>query len=150
MFLGGAVVLLAAGGMLTTVGPWYVGLRKPGLQPPAWLFAPAWTVILVLAAVSGGLAWEASGPAEHPLIIAVFAINAVLHFVWTPLFFGARRPDWSLAEIPLLWVSVVSLMAVVGRSSVVAPWLLVPYLAWVGFAIYLNWMIVRLNGPFRT
>ena len=45
---------------------------------------------------------------------------------------------------------VASLMAVVGRDSALAPWLLVPYLVWVGFAVYLNWMIVRLNGPFRA
>ena len=29
-----------------------------------------------------------------------------------------------------------------------APWLLAPYLAWVSFAMWINWAIVRLNGPF--
>ena len=27
-------------------------------------------------------------------------------------------------------------------------WMLAPYLAWVSFAMALNWTIVRLNAPF--
>lgn len=143
-------MLLLAGGMLTDAGRWYQALRKPGLQPPAWLFAPAWTLILALAAQSGVLAWEGAVTWQHPLITLSFAANAVLHFLWTPLFFRARRPDWAMVEIPLLLASVVALMLVVGRTSAVAPWLLVPYLVWVGFAVYLNWAILRLNGRFDT
>jgi translocator protein len=40
------------------------------------------------------------------------------------------------------------LMLVVRPYSTRAVWLLVPYLAWVGFAAYLNFTIVRLNAPF--
>jgi tryptophan-rich sensory protein len=29
-----------------------------------------------------------------------------------------------------------------------AAWLLAPYLAWVSFAAWLNWQIVKLNRPF--
>jgi tryptophan-rich sensory protein len=29
-----------------------------------------------------------------------------------------------------------------------ARWLLVPYLAWVSFAAWLNWTVVSLNAPF--
>jgi tryptophan-rich sensory protein len=146
-----AVVLLGAGGMLTEVGPWYKALRKPALQPPAWMFAPAWSTILALAAWAGVLAWQGAGSdAARWTILVAYAVNFVLHVLWTPLFFKAKRPDWSLVEVPLLLLSVVSLMAVVGRDSALAPWLLAPYLVWVAFAVYLNWMIVRLNGPFRA
>ena len=134
--------------MLTDAGAWYKGLAKPVLQPPAWLFAPAWTIILLLAAEAGVLAWTAAEPWERPTILVAFAVNAVLHFLWTPLFFRARRPDWAMAEIPLLFLSIIALVVAVGRQSAVAPWLLVPYLVWVGFAIYLNAAILRLNGRF--
>lgn len=45
-----AVILGGAGGLLTEIGAWYKNLRKPSWQPPDWLFGPAWTIILGLAA----------------------------------------------------------------------------------------------------
>ena len=59
-----------------------------------------------------------------------------------------RRPDWALAEIGLLWASIVLLAVVLGRHAPRVRWLLAPYLAWVSFASVLNAAIVRLNAPF--
>ena len=42
----------------------------------------------------------------------------------------------------------IVLLIVCSRYSKPASWLLVPYLVWVTFAAFLNWEIVRLNGPF--
>jgi hypothetical protein len=64
------------------------------------------------------------------------------------LFFTARRPDWALIEVGFLWLSILLPMIVVGRYSNKAGLLLVPYLAWVSFAAFLNYTIVQLNGPF--
>ena len=41
MFILWAVILGGAGGILTTIGPWYRNLKKPSWQPPDWLFGPA-------------------------------------------------------------------------------------------------------------
>ena len=141
-----ALVLTVGGGLLTEVGPWYRGLRKPRLQPPDWLFGPVWTVVLGMGAAAFVLAWN--GGARW-LVGGLFAVNAVLHFLWSPLFFKWKRPDWALIEVPLLWLSVLALMVTTAPYSAAAPWLLLPYLLWVGFAVYLNLAIVRLNGSFR-
>ncbi|MFN3450511.1 MAG: tryptophan-rich sensory protein, partial [Sphingorhabdus sp.] len=50
IFILWAVILGGAGGILTTIGPWYRNLKKPSWQPPDWLFGPAWTLILGLSA----------------------------------------------------------------------------------------------------
>lgn len=144
-----ALVLTVGGGLLTTIGPWYRELRKPSWQPPDWLFGPAWTIILGLAAWAFVLAWRGtSDSADHTLLIALYVANGVFHFLWSPLFFTARRPDWALWEVPFLWASVLALTIFLRDWSVLASWLLVPYLAWVSFASILNAWIVRLNGPF--
>ncbi len=146
-----ALVLTAGGGLLTEIGPWYRQLRKPSWQPPDWLFGPAWTVILGLAAWSAALAWtSASTDGERTLVVALYLINAVAHFAWSPLFFKLQRPDWALFEVPLLWLSILAPIVLVAPFSPLASWLLVPYLLWVSFAAYLNLTIVRLNGPFRS
>ncbi len=59
-----------------------------------------------------------------------------------------RRPDWALLEVALLWLSVLLLVVLLRRLSRTASALLLPYLAWVGFAGYLNYVVVRMNPPF--
>lgn len=144
------ILVLAVGSLTTTVGTWYGHLRKPPWTPPNWVFAPAWTVILALAAWSGVLAWtNVSDDKGQILILVLFGINIVLHMLWSPLFFALKRPDWALIEVPFLWLSIAALMLGTSGYSTFAPWLLLPYLLWVTFAAFLNLRIVRLNGPFR-
>jgi tryptophan-rich sensory protein len=144
-----AVFLGGLGGLMTPIGDWYRDLRKPVLQPPNWLFGPAWTVILGLAAWSGVTAWNAAPDhAAKVRVIVLFATNAVFHALWSPLFFRARRPDWALIEVVFLWASLVALVAGLWPISHFASELVMPYLAWVSFAAWLNSAIVRLNRPF--
>jgi tryptophan-rich sensory protein len=143
------IIVLGVGGALTTIGPWYRALRKPSWNPPDWLFGPAWTIILSLAAWAGVLAWlHAPDPATHTQIIVLFGVNIVFHMLWSPLFFNFRRPDWALIEVAFLWSSIVAIMIGVAPISSLACWLLLPYLLWVSFAAFLNFVIVRMNAPF--
>ncbi len=141
-----ALILAGVGGLLTDVGPWYRELRKPRLQPPDWLFGPAWTLILGAAAVAGVYAWRgAPDAAGRTQVALLFAANWVLHLMWSPLFFRFKRPDWALVENVFLWLSVLALVIGLRPYSVVASWLVAPYLVWVTFAFWLNWAIVKLN-----
>lgn len=145
----GAIFLGGLGGLMTPIGPWYGNLRKPTLQPPNWLFGPAWTVILGLAAWSAVIAWEAAPDrAARIAVIVLFGANALFHALWSPLFFRLRRPDWALIEVVFLWSSLVALVVGLWPISHKASLLIVPYLLWVSFAAWLNWAIVRLNRPF--
>ncbi len=144
-----AVILAVGGGVLTTIGAWYYALKKPSWQPPDWLFGPAWTVILGLAAWAFVLSWDAAAAqGQSNLLVALYVVNAVFHFAWSPIFFTLKRPDWALVEVPFLWASVLALAVFLRDWSVLASWLIVPYLAWVSFASVLNWKIVQLNRPF--
>jgi benzodiazapine receptor len=141
--------MLGIGAWLTTIGPWYRDLRKPTWNPPNWVFGPAWTVILGLAAWSGVLAWtNASSSIEQIRVLVLFGINILLHMLWSPLFFKLRRPDWALIEVPFLWLSIVALIFGLAPLSSGSVWLLMPYLLWVSFAAFLNLTIVRMNGSF--
>lgn len=144
------ILVLGIGGATTNVGPWYRNLRKPSWNPPDWLFGPAWTVILGLAAWAGVLAWrQAAGDSGLELrILVLFGINILLHGAWSPIFFNLRRPDWALLEVPWLWLSILALIIGLAPLSSLAAWLLAPYLVWVAFAAFLNWTIVKMNRPF--
>ena len=144
------LLVLGIGGAMTTVGPWYRALRKPSWNPPDWLFGPAWTLILGLAAWSGVLAWTHADADGHVRIAVLFGVNIVLHMLWSPLFFNFRRPDWALIEVPFLFLSIAALMIGLAPYDTTCAWLLLPYLVWVGFAAFLNLTIVRMNAPFGT
>jgi tryptophan-rich sensory protein len=153
LLITGAVALFLAlgGGLLTDVGTWYEKLRKPRLNPPNWLFGPAWTIILALAAWSAATAWVAAPDHEMRVrVVILYGLNAVCHFLWSPLFFKARRPDWALAEVIFLWGSLVAIIVRVAPFSPRAALMVVPYLLWVSFASWLNLAIVQLNRPFPT
>ena len=144
-----AIVVAIAGAVLTEIGPWYQGLKKPSWQPPDWAFGPVWTTIFVLTVIATALAWQAAeGTAARPLIFWALSINAILNIAWSGIFFKLRRPDWALAEVVLLWFSIVALIFALGSVSTLAGILLLPYLAWVSTASFLNLRIVQLNQPF--
>lgn len=144
-----AVIVAVAGGVLTETGPWYRALKKPSWKPPDWAFGPVWTVILVLAAISAALAWEAATePGAKAQVLTVLIVNSLLNIAWSGIFFKLKRPDWALAEVVVFWFSILALVVVLGGQSALAGWLMVPYLAWVSVATFLNYRIVRMNGPF--
>ncbi|MEO0461830.1 MAG: TspO/MBR family protein [Pseudomonadota bacterium] len=138
-----------AGGLLTDVGEWYQRLKKPWFQPPGWAFAPAWTIILGLAgwALYIGLT-EAQDAASYRAVAIAFGANALFHFLWSPLFFTLKRPDWSFIENFALIASCAVLIAVLVPVSTFAAWLIVPYLVWTCFAQAINYSVLKLNGPF--
>jgi benzodiazapine receptor len=137
------------GGALTELGPWYYALRQPGWKPPDAAFGVIWTTIFTLCAISGWLAWRAAAaPALRRRVGLLFGANAGLNIVWSALYFKLQRPDWALIEVVFLWLSIAALIVGLWRLSRLASALLLPYLAWVTVAAFLNLATVQLNGPF--
>ena len=139
------------GSALTDLGPWYGALVHPPWKPPDAAFGAIWTLIFTLCAIGGALAWQAAKtPAQRLRVLTLFGVNAVLNITWSGLYFGLHRPDWALAEVVFLWLSILGLVAGLWPISRLASLLLLPYLAWVSVAAALNLATVQLNGPFPT
>jgi translocator protein len=132
------------GGKATTpaLAEWYPALRKPPWTPPGWVFGPVWTLLYPVIAVAGWMAWREGRARFGPLL---YLLQLALNGAWPWLFFGQRRPDLALVCIAALFVTILATAVAFWRSSRGAAMLLVPYLAWVGFAAALNHAIWRLN-----
>jgi translocator protein len=139
----GGVGVLLQGNALDTNG-WYDGLSKPGFTPPSAVFGPVWTLLYLTIGVAGWLLWRARS-AERGTTLGLWGLQLVLNAFWTGAFFGLRSPWLGLAVILALLATIVLLVirsrSVDRRVSL----LLLPYLAWVGFATALNVAIVYLN-----
>jgi tryptophan-rich sensory protein len=147
--VAGAVALTAA---VAVVGgasgdfrsKWYGELRKPEWQPSGRTIGTVWSVLYTGIATAGSLLWlrrRRAGPELAPLFVAQSALNAA----WTPLFTRARRLDLATADCAALTAVNAALVASAWRVSRPAGLLLLPYLAWTGFATFLSWTIFRLN-----
>lgn len=134
----------AIGGISTAraIPEWYAHLRKPKWNPPNWVFGPVWTALYSLMAIAAWLVWRDVG--FGPWLIP-YATQLALNLAWSLLFFGCRRPGWALAEIVVMWSSILATQIVFWRIDVRAGVMFVPYLAWVTFAAALNWAIWNLN-----
>jgi tryptophan-rich sensory protein len=144
-----AVILGGAGGLLTDIGSWYRDLKKPSWQPPDWVFGPAWTIILGLAAWAAILSWDQTdNRSDQAILMAVYGANFLFHLLWSPLFFKYQRPDWALVEVVFLWLSVVAMLVINWSFTALAGAMILPYFLWVSFAALLNARIVQLNRPF--
>lgn len=141
-FLPGIVggIGMAGGG-----GEWYRELVKPALNPPGWVFGPVWTALYLLMGIALYLVWSRYSVPGATLAVGVFAVQLLLNALWTPAFFGAESPLLGLVVIVPLLALIALTVGLFWRISIVAGILLIPYLAWVSFATYLNAAIWWLN-----
>lgn len=127
-------------------GEWYALLTKPALTPPGWVFPIAWTILYLTIGVALYAMWIHTSGRERRIPLTLFAIQLALNGAWSWLFFGCHAVTAALIDISLLWISIVAMMLVFARYNRSAATLLLPYLAWVSFATYLNFAIWRANG----
>lgn len=124
---------------------WYRTLVRPSIAPPNWLFGPVWTLLYALMAIA---AWRISlttGSSLRTWALALFVTQLTLNFAWSFLFFRWHQIGWALAEVILLWATILTTLLVFTRLDSAAAWLMTPYLAWVSFASMLNGAFWRLN-----
>lgn len=136
--IGGGIAI----GFLTAPGGWYAGLVKPSFNPPAWLFAPVWTVLYVLIAVAG---WRSFERDRRGWPMKLWWAQLALNFLWSPVFFAAHRIEVALAVILLLLAVILGFIGMSWRRNRSTAWLFVPYATWVAFAAVLNGEILALN-----
>jgi tryptophan-rich sensory protein len=124
---------------------WYKQIRKPSWNPPNKIFAPVWTVLYLLMAIAAWLVWKRYGVADAIVPLALFIVQLLLNAAWTWLFFGKHQLGTALIDIIVLWLVILTVIILFWGLEPLAGLLLVPYLAWVSFATFLNYTILRLN-----
>jgi len=123
----------------------YATLVQPVWAPPAWLFGPAWSSLYALMATSAWLVWRRFGFRDAGPALTLFLVQLAMNALWTWLFFAWRQGGIALAELSVLWVMIVVMVAMFWKLHRIAGALLVPYLCWVSFAGVLNFTLWRLN-----
>lgn len=124
---------------------WYSQLAKPAWNPPGWVFGPVWTTLYLLMGVAAWLVWKEGGFGAHRAALSIFLAQLVVNGLWSWFFFGLHLPLLALLDILLLEVLIVFMLFYFWRIQRWAAILILPYLAWVTYAITLNAGIVWMN-----
>jgi translocator protein len=144
-----ALVLVVAviGGMVTgsSVTDWYPRLVQPAFAPPNAVFGPVWTALYVMMAFAAWRIWRVHGFRGAPWALGLFLVQMGLNLLWSILFFGFHQIGLALVEIVVLWLAILMTTVLFWRLDRIAGALLLPYLAWVGFAAVLNHAFWVLN-----
>lgn len=141
--------LAAMSGGIFSPGAWYEKLRKPSWQPPKWAFPTVWFVLYILNAIAGWLVWTQTGfSGAGQLALIVYGVSLALNAGWSAIFFGMRRMQLALWEALLLWISVVLQAILFFQISQMAGLLMLPYIAWVSVAVWLNRTMLKLNPEY--
>lgn len=148
VLLGFVAVVLAVG----AIGAWssisavdqYKDLRGPPWAPPSLVFGPVWSILYVLIAVAGWLAWRAGAGWRDPAM-GFYGAQLVLNGLWTPLFFAWQMRGAAFLCIIALDLVVGATMWLFWKRSRVAAGLLAPYMIWILFASALNFAYWTMN-----
>ncbi len=135
----------AAFGAQFMPGAWYAALAKPSWNPPSWIFGPVWSALYTMMALAAWLVWRRAGWQKGARPLSLFLLQLLLNALWSWVFFGLHHPALALIEIVALWLAILATLLSFRRIQPLAAWLLMPYLAWVGFAALLNFTLWRLN-----
>jgi translocator protein len=128
------------------VNGWYATANKPWFNPPNWLFGPVWTVLYLLMGIALFLVWRSdAGKTIKQTALILFAVQLLLNFFWSLIFFKLQQLGWAFAEIIAMWLMILFTIIWFGKINSAAAWLLVPYISWVSFASVLNYALWKLN-----
>lgn len=124
---------------------WYDSLNKPKFQPPAWVFAPVWTVLYFMMAVAFLLIIRAGFKPISILAYLFFALQLYINLSWSGIFFKEHNLRKAFLYAVLLAFLVFITTVIFFDISLLAGLLLLPYLAWCLFASLLSFEILELN-----
>lgn len=141
LLIGGLSALFTMGSMED-----FAALDQPPLSPPGWLFPVVWSILYVLMGIASYVVIET--PSSQPATAAAFKpyfVQLAFNFFWSIIFF-------SLGAFELAFIWLLAMLAIIILTTVrfwrINKWagiLMLPYIAWVCFAGYLNLAIAYLN-----
>ena len=144
--LAGTFVAAACGAIASTAAPaFYAQLARPSWAPPAGVFGPVWSTLYLLMAVAAWLVWRERGRRMRGVGLGLYVAQLVVNALWSWLFFAWHDGALAFADVVVLLALIVLTLSAFVRVRGLAGILLVPYLAWVGFATALTWAVWRAN-----
>ena len=119
---------------------------KPFMNPPAWVFPIAWTVLYALMGIGAARVYSAPVSSDRTKGLRMFVLQLMVNFAWCFVFFTFREYLCAFGVLVTLLLLVVMMTVYFRRVDVLSGYLQVPYILWLIFAGYLNLGVWYLNA----
>ncbi len=137
----------ALSGFLTRDGMEAVSrLPQSALTPPSIVFPIVWGILYALMAFGAARVWMTPDGEAKTKGLWLYAFQLIFNFFWSLFYFNMRAFGFSLIWLMALWVLIALMTLEFRKVDQIAAWVQTPYLLWVGFAGYLNFVMWKLNG----
>lgn len=124
----------------------YNQLEKPALSPPPILFPIVWTILFALMGIGAARIWMSEDSAARTQSLLLFILQLVVNFFWSLIFFNMQAFGFAFFWLILLWILILLMIFSFWDTDRIAALLQIPYLLWITFAGYLNYMVWMLNN----
>ena len=114
-------------------------LNKSKLTPKPFIFSIVWTILYFLIFVSF------IKVKKTELTVSIFIFQFILNLIWPYLFFNKKEIEIAFIDLILLFISVCAMFYIYYKETKISAYLLIPYIAWLCLAGYLNYYIVENN-----
>lgn len=124
----------------------YQKLKQPSFAPPGWVFPIVWSILYLLMGIAAYRIWIRGREGEDVRrALTLYAIQLLLNFLWTIIFFRFRMYGIAFYELLVLLFFIIITTIEFAKKDKLASALMIPYIFWVAFAGVLNYAIWILN-----
>ena len=122
----------------------YESLNQPPLSPPSIVFPIVWAILYLLMGISAYLVYDSQSFLRKKALI-LYGVQLVFNILWPLFFFNLQWFWFSFVWLSVLVALVLAMVAAFDQVNKTAALLQLPYLLWLVFAGYLNFMIALNN-----
>lgn len=145
-FIGVSEVVGIIAGLLTKEGVSQIQeIPQSALTPPGSVFMIVWPILYALMGIGAARAWMTLMEELRTRGIGTFFLQLLVNFFWSLFFFNLQAYGFSFLWILILWGMILGMILLFRKVDPLVAWLQIPYLLWVTFAAYLNFVTWRLN-----
>lgn len=119
-------------------------MNKPSITPPMVVFPIVWTILYILLGISFYLVFKSDSKFKTRAYF-FYTLQLIANFLWTCFFFGAKDYGAAFIVIIILLLSIICMIFSFYAVNKKSAYLQIPYLAWVTFAVYLNYLVYIMN-----
>ena len=118
--------------------------NQSALTPPDWVFPVVWVILFFLMGISATLVYESHCKYKKYGLL-IYGVQLIFNFLWSMFFFLGEQFVLSFGWLTILILMVVGMILLFYKCNKIAGYLQIPYLVWLCFAMYLNYIVVILN-----
>ena len=141
----GTLLVSTFGGKYDPKDLWYNKIKKSKVNPPNYVFAIVWPILYLLLAINGVYMFQNKPPEVRRKYFIIYEIQLFLNFMWVLVFFQLKNLAAATGIAATMVALTITLVVMAFRVDRVAGIVLLPYLAWISFALYLTVYILVNN-----